>query len=185
MFQTSDGESSRQIDTVRQLADISETSGIGNVFEMKNVGTNKKQQSVAVVNEHRQSSSLASKLHKPGKSRKRKFIWVKYFSIFYISKILICNNLSWKFLLFKLERSHKSNGKKTLTEFFCCIVKIPRGRRTNLPKKNQFYSKFFLFSAKKWQRERGFSAEKLKLGKFLIYPLGLYPFRPLFVNFCS
>jgi hypothetical protein len=66
--------------------DISETSQLANVFEMKsvaanknvfeatkNVAANKKQQNVAVVNEHRQSS-LVSKLHKPGKSRKSEFV---------------------------------------------------------------------------------------------------------------
>ncbi len=73
-FQISDAESSRNVDTVRYFADGNETPVVA--IEMKNVGK-KSSVGVGVVNERQ---TQASKIHKPGKSRKSKilisaFIW--------------------------------------------------------------------------------------------------------------
>ena len=68
LFQTSEGETSRNVDTIRHLADANETPIAA--FEMKNIGGKKASNvGVGVVNERQ---SFASKLHKPGKSRKSK-----------------------------------------------------------------------------------------------------------------
>ena len=69
-FQTSETETSRNVDTVRHLVDANETPVVA--IEMKNVGGGKKTSNVGNVGVVNERQNFASKLPKPGKSRKSK-----------------------------------------------------------------------------------------------------------------